>query len=171
MGAFSCSVLLGIPLRALSDSLEHITPDILRPTLLQLGNHTVYNDSYSSSPEALFETMRMLTLYNKPLSAVIGDMLELGEKTAYHHRIAGKDSARLGYKRLYLIGSNSRHTAEGAMIGGIKKENIHINNNINDLNATLDEIDRTYDGEIILVKASHKTGLDRLIKMMMERWT
>ena len=171
MGAFSCAVLLGIPLRYLSDMLPKLTPDILRPTLLQLGNHIVYNDSYSSSPEALVETMKMLTLYNKPLSAVIGDMLELGDRSAYHHRNAGKAAASLNYRKLYLIGSNSRHTAEGARIGGIKKENIHINNNVNDLEATLDSIEKSYDGEIILVKASHKTGLDRLIKMMMERWT
>lgn len=111
------------------------------------------------------------TLYKKPLSAVIGDMLELGDGSAYYHRSAGKDAARLGFKRLYLIGKHSRHILEGALSGGIKSENIHINNNADDLLTTLDAIDKTYGGEIILVKASHKAGLDRLIKMMMERWT
>ena len=171
MGAFTCAILLGVPLRELSSYVSRITPDILRPTFLTIGQHTVYNDSYSSSPEALYETMRMLTLYKKPLSAVIGDMLELGDGSAYYHRSAGKDAARLGFKRLYLIGKHSRHILEGALSGGIKSENIHINNNADDLLTTLDAIDKTYGGEIILVKASHKAGLDRLIKMMMERWT
>ena len=171
MGAFSAAMLLGIPLRELSSGLNLLTPDILRPTILNLGDHTVYNDSYSSSPEALYETMRMLTLYKQPLSAVIGDMLELGDKSAYYHRNAGKYAAKFGYRKLYLVGKYARHIAEGAIAFGIKKENIHINSDNDDLAITLDAIDKGYDGEIILVKASHRTGLDRLIKMMMERWT
>ena len=171
MAAFSTALLLGIPLRELSSQINKLTPDILRPTMLELGKYTVYNDSYSSSPDALRETMRMLTLYDRPLSAVIGDMLELGTSSASYHRDAGRDAARLGYKKLYLVGSDVRHTAEGAIACGIKKENIHINKDINDLESTINAIEKSYDGEIILVKASHSTGLDRLIKMMIERWT
>lgn len=171
MAAFSAALLLGIPLRELSSQINKLTPDILRPTMLELGKYTVYNDSYSSSPDALRETMRMLTLYDKPLSAVIGDMLELGASSASYHRDAGRDAARLGYKKLYLVGSDVRHTAEGAIACGIKKENIHINKDINNLESTINAIEKSYDGEIILIKASHSTGLDRLIKMMIERWT
>lgn len=166
--ALVASLLLDINDEELDTALTKIDEGILRPKFRTIGKFTVYDDTYSASPEATVEVIKMLKLYKKPICAVLGDMLELGRKSASLHRGLGKCAARLDCKRLYLIGTYAADIAEGAIKGGMKKENIHINKDVSRLDITAEAIKKKYKGEILLIKGSHALHLEKLTKLLEE---
>lgn len=58
----------------------------MRMQLKQLNGFFVINDAYNANPFSCQQALKNLKKYPSPKIAVIGDMLELGAKTAYYHR-------------------------------------------------------------------------------------
>ena len=132
------------------------------------GNgYKIYDDTYSASPEAMYATLKMLANSGAPITAVLGDMLELGEYSERLHRELGEKVALLGISRLYSIGKFAQNIAEGARAFGMNDEFIHVNTDIYDLEKTAEAIADDYNGEIILLKASHAVHLERISKILM----
>lgn len=166
--ALSVAVKLKIPENELRKAMEEINETDLRQKFIQTANFLIYDDSYSSSYEALIETTKMLLLYKKSISLVLSDILELGKYTYEIHYKSGYELARLGIKQLFLTGNFAEYYRAGAIDGGMKKENIHINNIDDGYQSLKNEIYEHFNGEILLVKGSHKTNLHELIKLLKE---
>ena len=108
--------------------------------------------------------VKRMMLFSGVKSAVIGDMYELGDKTAPLHEMIGKVIAESGFKRLYAFGIYADHLYLGAISGGMGKEQIFINKDLNDYVKTAKDIlTNSEKDEIILVKASHKVNAKRII--------
>ena len=166
--AIAAAKRLMIPNEAISKAIGSIDKDLFRQKNHVINGYKIYDDSYSSSPEALYAVIDTLLLSGLPIIAVLSDMLELGKKADELHRAAGFYAAKRGVRRLYLIGQYAEHFASGAIAGGMKKENIHINNKTNDLTSTVDLLKREYRGEIILIKGSHELHLGRIVDLLKE---
>lgn len=166
--ALTAASLLKITDSELSSAIKKIDSTLLRPKFITVNGIEIYDDTYSSSPEALIENVKMLSTYGSSVSCVLGDMLELGEHSAKLHFSIGKQIARLGVKSLYLVGKEIMHIKAGAESFGMKSENIHINNDTENLYLTVEAVKKSHKNGILLVKASHAIHLERFIEMLRE---
>ena len=127
----------------------------------------VFNDCYNSSPEALKASIISLGIFkkknqNKRVIAVIGDMLELGEKSKEYHNEIADALIENGIKNVILVGKESK----------VIFDSLPNDNGFNKLYfaTTLDlekEIEKhVQDGDVLMFKASHSLHFDILIKKL-----
>lgn len=162
--SFSLSVAdtLNIESDKVRSALKSIDATAFRQRYLKIGRYAIYDDTYSSSPEAAIAVMKAQTEKHKgAVSAVLGDMLELGDASDRLHREVGEAAAACGIRKLYAFGKFAQRIADGAKSGGIPEECIFINDS-EDIGATAEQIRHSYDGELLIVKASHAVHAERI---------
>ncbi len=166
--ALATAVKLKLTEGQINSAIKKINEGLLRQGFIKSSDFLIYDDSYSSSYEALVETVKMLLLYKTDISCVLSDILELGDVSEDIHYKAGYTLASLGVKQLFLIGEFRKFYMQGAIDGGMNKDNIHINNMYSDFTFLAKSIKEKICGKILLIKGSHKTGLSELIKKLKE---
>lgn len=160
--ATSAADTLGIRGDEIAPALRSINSERLRQRRIKVGRYDIYDDTYSSSPEAAIAVMRVLTRQNKKgVSAVLGDMLELGGESDELHRKVGEAAAKCGVRKLYPFGKFAQRIAEGAVSAGMPAERIFLGDQ-NGLERTAEQIRISYDGELLIVKASHAVHAERI---------
>jgi UDP-N-acetylmuramyl pentapeptide synthase len=72
--------------------------------------------------------------------------------------------------RLYAFGKYALFTAEGALQGGMSESAIFVNLDLERPDITAEQIIEEHEsGEVVLFKASRKTGLERVIALL-KKW-
>ena len=160
-----CSVI-GIPENDIANGIKNISRESLRQKFLTFNGYTIFDDSYNSSPEAVIADLKMLSEQNLNISALIGDMLELGCESKKLHRCIGAQCAKYSVKKLYAFGKYADEVAKGAYFAGMKKKDIFVNKDLSHPKRTAMHIRKSYEGETILVKGSHNVNLDRIIQLL-----
>ncbi len=137
-----------------------------RGTLVRLAkNIRLIDDSYNSNPAALESALKALApLPSKRKIAVLGDMLELGEKEIEYHRQAGRQVADLGWDILVTVGILSQHMAEGALASGMRANQIF--SYINSEEAAGKIFPLLQEGDLILVKSSRKIEIEKIVERL-----
>ncbi len=153
----------GLDLEAIADGLADFSPvpGRLQPIILPGQIHLI-DDTYNASPASMAQALNTLKLLSRdnPAVAVLGDMLELGEKTAIHHEVVGRIAAASGIDRLYLHGNHARDVMNGALQQGFAADRI--------ISGSKTEIARHITGHIqpgtwILVKGSRGMAMEEVI--------
>lgn len=148
-------------------AISGLTQSLARGRFITAGRYTVYDDSYSASPEAVISDFELSMLWQKPKSCVLGDMLELGTSSIYIHSIMGKKVFEYGFEKLFAFGRYALHIANGAHLAGMPKENIFVNTDISSPEITARQIKENAEpNNIILLKASHAIHAERLIPLL-----
>ena len=98
--------------------LSGYQPDQLRQNVQKLGQQTVLIDCYNASPTSMKAAIDMLCDI-KPAEggrhvAVLGDMLELGERSAEYHAEIGEYVAKKGVDLLVCYGKEAENIAKRA---------------------------------------------------------
>jgi len=155
---------MGLSLDILSETLPEITEDdVVRAKLRKFGIYTVYDDTYSASVEATLANLELIANRYEKVSCVLGDMLELGEKTKELHIKVGAAVALYGFHKLFTFGKSAAYIADGALANGMSKDKIFINDDLSTPKITADQIKSNCESdEILLVKASHATHAERI---------
>ena len=101
-----------------AEMLSGYQPDQLRQNVQKLGQQTVLVDCYNASPTSMKAAIDMLCDI-KPAEggrhvAVLGDMLELGEKSAEYHAEIGEYVAKKGVDLLVCYGKEAENIAKRA---------------------------------------------------------
>lgn len=158
---------------SLSFSLEEIAPQIpklthfsMRGKLIRFEkNIKLVDDSYNSNPNALDQALRGLaSLPARRKIAVLGDMLELGEKEAEYHFQAGKHAAQYGWDILVSVGPLSPHMVEGALSEGLRREQVF---SFPDSEEAADAIPSIIkEGDFILVKGSRGMKMEKIVERL-----
>jgi len=161
---------------ALSLHLEEIIPQIsrLKPyskrgTFIRLGkNIRLIDDSYNSNPNALESALKGLAvLPSKRKIAVLGDMLELGEKEPDFHFQAGQQVAKWGWDFLVGIGPLSQHTVKGALSSGLEKNQAFLFQNSEE---AADKVFSLLEEEdLVLVKGSRGMKTDKIVAYLKKK--
>lgn len=156
---------LGIKNRDIQRAIWSLKPLTRRGLISEYGDITVIDESYNSNPEALKKALSWIDIeYSSDKTAVLGDMLELGEEQEKFHFEIGFFFSKLGFKRLITVGKLSRKIAEGAEKGGYPKENIFNLQNINEAEKIIKNIkDKS---PVFLFKSSRDSGLNRLVESL-----
>ena len=124
------------------------------------GGVVLINDCYNANPlsvGAALEDLGAHATAGRRL-AVLGDMLELGEREAELHREAGAQAAHAGVEVLITVGPRARHMADGF------RGEVHAVADAQDAAAVLSSLKRA--GDVVLVKGSRGVGLERVAESL-----
>ena len=122
-------------------------------------------DFYNASFESFSAAITALAESRAPAKkcVLIGDMLELGSYAEGAHKELGALAARLGIDKIFAFGAWAEAVALGAVSAGFSKDSIFINGDISRPDITARQIlDRCDAGDIVLLKASRGTRLERV---------
>ena len=123
---------------------------------------TILNDAYNANPDAMraaIETLSVMAASGRGL-AVLGYMTELGAEADELHREAGAQAARAGVAALIVVGDEAAPMLQGA------KEEPSFRGElvpVPDARAAVRAVrSRMRAGDVVLVKASHSIGLEKV---------
>jgi len=139
--------------------------------IIDLKSFKIINDSYNSSPEAVLEALKLLSKVQGKKSAVLGDMLELGNLSEELHFKTGLYASSCGLDKMYLIGKYAKSICKGAVFGGFDKSRIFVNEDAENPEITAEQISEYSHDEVLLFKASRKIKLERIINILKKAQT
>ncbi len=165
--AFAVAGRFAVPLEEVVQAFKHYSGPPGRLKLLAgIKQSLIIDDSYNSSPaalEAALEAIKSLPTGRRRI-AVLGDMLELGEFTAAAHEAAGAQAAR-ACDVIVGVGLRAKFLLESVAARRVKPENIH---HFVDASAAGEWLQNEIRaGDIILVKGSQATRLEKVVEEIM----
>ncbi len=143
--------------------LNDISPVDMRCQVQMVNGITVILDCYNANPDSSGAALRFLsdiTATGKKI-ALLGDMLELGEKTEMLHEEIGRLAAELKIDVLAVLGEHSEALAAGARGAGMPRETILKGYERRELARLLRQI--LHPGDVLLLKGSRKMKLEELL--------
>lgn len=168
--AVAVGTLFGISMKEAAEALRvHVTPPGRMRVLRGIGNATIIDDTYNSSPVACEHALMTLhELHTKGRKiAVLGDMLELGQFSVREHERIGEILVSK-VDILMTLGVRARKIAEGALEYGMSEKNVFMYDDIQQLIDALESALQPND--IVLVKASQGIRAEKIVKaIMMEK--
>ncbi len=175
--AFAVGLELGIDAEKIIVGLKNFENADMRQNIYEVGGITIIEDCYNASPESMRAAVDVLKTISKSkkgsrMTALLGDMRELGENAKEYHKGVGEYFARSGGKLLMTMGELGRSIAEGALEGGVSEKNVYVAldyNNYELIGSTLKDI--LNEGDVLLVKASRAIGAERVVAYLKEKLT
>ena len=120
LAASAVALILKVPLEDIAQALSEFQPLPHHFQIQMQGDFRIVDDSYNANPDSMRETLDLFkTTRGKRKIAILGDMLELGEKSSLFHREVGQHLARLGMDAVFTFGDSAREVAEEARRRGI----------------------------------------------------
>ena len=168
LAATAVAVHFGVPLDEIASRAAALRPAHHRGELLRLpGGVTIVDDSYNSSPSALMgalETLRAATGSARK-TAVLGEMLELGDHATRLHQACGAAAAGTGLDLLITVGgAPARALADAAIRAGMPAAAVvHVETSAEAADRALE---RFRPGDLVLVKGSRGIGTDAVVERL-----
>ncbi len=102
--------------KAAAQSLSHFEAEGLRQHMEDRNGVLLIIDCYNAAPDSMKAALNVLcdTEAKGSRTAVLGDMLELGELSPALHKEVGKYAAQKGINKVICFGKNAEHIAAGA---------------------------------------------------------
>ncbi|MCJ7508114.1 MAG: UDP-N-acetylmuramoyl-tripeptide--D-alanyl-D-alanine ligase, partial [candidate division Zixibacteria bacterium] len=164
LAAFALGKELGMDEDLIKQSLENYKPAQLRMELFKVRGITLINDAYNANPISMqnaLETLAQIEIRGRKI-AVLGDMLELGEKSDEFHFNVGEKAGELNLDKLLLKGEFSESIASGAIGKGMDKKKIGIFRENKKISSWL--LDNLKTGDTVLFKASRKMKFEEIVE-------
>jgi UDP-N-acetylmuramoyl-tripeptide--D-alanyl-D-alanine ligase len=159
---------LGIDLDRILPAISRLSGARRRMERHDLGDLTVFDDTYNANPESARAAVRVLAgMHGGRRVLVLGDMLELGELAPELHHAIGREAAECGLGLLVLVGELTRATAAGALEAGLDPARVVHLGDAASAAAELDDLLRP--GDVVLLKGSRRVGLDRAADHLLAR--
>lgn len=165
--AYAVGISAGVSPEEIRAGLLSYQPNGLRQTHTAIAGVTLIEDCYNASPESMTAALDVLDMYcsspDRRGIAVLGEMLELGERSDELHRMVGARFAKGRADLLFTIGKGGDRIAEGALENGVSSERVIENHDCEDIGSTVDALCRTIrKGDVILIKASRAVAAERV---------
>ena len=134
-----------------------------RFNIVETGKYTIIDDCYNANPMSMKASLGVLNDVEERCVAILGDMGELGENEAALHREVGEYAGEQNIDEYIVVGELSKNIAEA--IREVKPEaDLHTFETVEELIPALDSLLK--EGDIVLVKASHFMGFDRIVEAL-----
>jgi UDP-N-acetylmuramoyl-tripeptide--D-alanyl-D-alanine ligase len=162
LAAASAGMLFNIGLGEIKEALESYKGTYMRLQRIILNGFTVIDDTYNSNPASLRAALELLseTKCEGRRIAVLGDMLELGERSDEFHIEMGKLMPGYSIHVLITVGDKAAEMAEAALKSGFQKVFICENNTeaVHHLRSMLKH------GDIVLIKGSRGMKMEEITR-------
>ena len=154
---------MGIDPTEVLPSVSRLTDGRGRLQRREVGGILVLDDTYNANPESVCASVRVLaSLREHPRRAlVLGDMHELGPRSAELHAAVGEQVAAAGIELFVTVGSRARAAAEGALDRGMDASSVLAAPDLDTAQQALEG--RVSDGDVLLIKGSRAAGLEALV--------
>ena len=158
--ALAAGMELGATPEQARRGLVECAPPRMRLEVWEAHGVRVLDDAYNANADSMLAALQTLADYpcRGRRVAVLGDMAELGEHTVAAHREVGRRAAELGLDALVAVGQWARATAQSARDAGLRET--HEFANVALTASALKSL--LQPGDVVLLKASRATGLERL---------
>ncbi len=155
----------GVTPSDIAASLPSFEPPDKRGQVVQLGNITVLNDCYNSSPKALMAAVDTLAAIPARRRIVVaGEMLELGATGEELHRECGRYIASKKLDFLLGVRGLAKPMVEAASEAGMNAEFVATPEEAGDWLAR-----ETRDGDAVLLKASRGVKLEKTLDIWQQK--
>src|SRR5207237_6614551 len=152
LAAIATARAIGISWEGIERGVREIKPAYHRGVMIPWRGATLYDDSYNSNPYALSRALSLLQqadVLGRRI-AVIGDMLELGERELEYHYEAGREIPN-AVDIVVAVGRRSEALLDGARHAGFSDERLYHFDNAETATGFLERFIRP--GALVLVKA------------------
>ena len=129
---------------------------------LQQGGLTLLDETYNASPEAVLAALELLAAQPGRRFAVLGTLLELGERSLELHQGVAARAVQLGLDGLVLVDGG----AEGKAMAEVAAPLPHLQLVSNPEDAAAPLAAWLNSGDVLLLKASRGVALERLIPLL-----
>ncbi|MCD5405171.1 MAG: UDP-N-acetylmuramoyl-tripeptide--D-alanyl-D-alanine ligase, partial [Desulfotomaculum sp.] len=162
MAAVAVALKLGFELEEIKEALLDVEVSPMRLQIIKNKKFIIINDAYNANPDSVKAAIDILLELGdgRRKVAVLGDMLELGEKEQEMHYEVGEYLKNIDV--LLTVGRLAEHIAFGAKCAGLTKDNIYCCKDNMSAVAKLKEILQLND--IVLVKGSRGMHMEYIVK-------
>lgn len=163
--AFAVGILSGMTADEIRGGLASFRSPGMRQHIYDVSGITIIEDCYNASPESMRSAIDVLAELSAKKSArpvaLLGDMLELGERSPAMHADVGEYLARKGCKVLFTYGTLAENIAASAAENGMSPENIYVNRDKDNRHTTEDMLLHALKkGDVLLLKASRGMAVE-----------
>ncbi len=145
----------------------------MRQNIVKHNGITFINDYYNASPESIKASLSVTKGLSKDTCgrtvAVIGNVMELGDRSEELHRSVGKYVSEIGVDLLFTFGIDAAYIADEAIKNGFNNDNVFVFTDITDekpISACVAE--NIKENDCVLIKASHGIDMGRIAKILLE---
>ena len=166
LAAVTVSLLLKVPPETIQAQISGFHNTGMRQKIYERDGFTIIEDCYNAGPESTEAALEILAGFrsrtNGRCIAVLGDMLELGNRSAAEHYRIGRIAATKA-DVLYTYGVNAERMVSGAITGGMKQKLIEHFDTHEDLAHMLKM--RARPGDVILFKGSRGMRMEKALAL------
>ncbi|MEA2088560.1 MAG: UDP-N-acetylmuramoyl-tripeptide--D-alanyl-D-alanine ligase [Patescibacteria group bacterium] len=170
LAAVAVGTIYKINLLGIAKSLEKFAPPKGRMSLIKGVKQTsIIDDTYNSSPLAVKSALEIMQEIKLPDGAkkiaVLGDMLELGNRSQDYHKKTGEKVVKNGIDILITKGEAARNIAKGAIASGMDKNRVFSFSRNREAGRFLQ--DKISKNDLILLKGSQGMRMEKIVKEIM----
>ena len=167
--AYICGRVSGMSDAQIKEGISAFENTGMRQKVYKKGDYTIVCDCYNAAPESMKASLSALMTLVRECSgrthALLGEMLELGDGSASYHRDVGMTAFDMGLNYLYTYGEAAKEYAVGAVIEGMKDENmICFEDGTPFEEVAAKMLEKCRPGDVILFKASRAVGLEGAVE-------
>ena len=161
LAAAAAAHALGITSEIIANGLGLFHPYDKRFNLEKVGGVVLIDDSYNANPASVAAALATLADLkgNHTTFVALGDMLELGSNEAELHRMMGVQASQVA-DRLYLYGSLTGYSAEGAISAGMPADAII--QGMSHAEIAADILLQATAGDFVLLKGSRGMQMEKV---------
>ena len=166
IAAAAVGFLMGLNLEEIRRGMAGVEPLSGRGHIIHTDKYTIVDDCYNANPKSVCAAIDTLGYALTRKVAILGDMLELGEKSDILHGQVGDYAADQGVDSLIFVGTSAKfmyehaRTHEGVEIRYYPNKDLLLNV----LSDPSKEILKP--GDTILLKASNKIGFAEVVEFL-----
>ena len=139
-----------------------------RQEIYEEQGFTIIRDCYNAGPESMAAALAVLGARKGRRIAVLGDMLELGDRTWAEHYKVGRIAAE-NADMVFAFGPNSDRVAAGALTGGVPQNHI---GKYTDRATLINELKhRARPGDVLLFKGSRGMHMEWILEGFLKKDT
>lgn len=169
--ALAACMALGMDLPEALEGLSDVPGAAHRLERKRFGAIEVLDDCYNSNPASARAAIRALQGLRgtKRKVLVLGDMLELGDKSQELHFEIGHEVAKSGVDLFMAVGAEGEHMVKGALASGMAKSKVLLFPDTKSAVLGIPELLQPED--LVLVKGSRRLALETIVDTLADKFS
>ena len=160
MAAVAVGLTMGISPEEIQEKLRNFRNMDGRQQIIHTDKYTIIKDCYNAGPESMRAALEVLSAQKGRRIAVLGDMLELGDRAEAEHYRVGRIAAEKA-DMVFSLGVNGERLLIGTITGGMPQNRTQQFDDPEELVAALRRAAKP--GDVLLFKGSHGMHLEKVL--------